>query len=326
MADQNHILRDKDGFRIPGRAMEAAEQSMPGDRYRPPRDRPTMRSRGGRWLLAVLVLVGLGLGLGNAAARAWIGNAIAETYVLGAQKHLDRGDVRGAVSSLDSAIYFAAAGSAMERRLRLYRAELQVQSGEAEAAEQDLSALIAEIEGKTTPDASEQDVLRSALGTRGTALSRLRRMKEAAASVDRMAELSGDEPMALNNSAWFRAVGEFELDRALADATRAVEMTNRREATYLDTLGYLQHKHGDQAEAVKTLSEAIELERERLLQLGSRQRRRRGDVFEMQRRQESLAVYLHHRALAHRAGGDEASAARDEAAATEHGYRPELEY
>jgi membrane associated rhomboid family serine protease len=77
----------------------------------------------------------------------------------------------------------------------------------------------------------------------------------------RMAELPGISPLVLNNRAWTIAVDPDSspelLSAALLMAERAVDETDREEATVLDTLAEIQFQLGRDAEAVATIEEAI---------------------------------------------------------------------
>jgi membrane associated rhomboid family serine protease len=80
----------------------------------------------------------------------------------------------------------------------------------------------------------------------------------------RIAELPGISPQELNNQAWFVAIDEEstpeQLAVALSLAERAVDETDRRDATILDTLAELQFLTGEPEAAVATIEEAIALD------------------------------------------------------------------
>jgi tetratricopeptide (TPR) repeat protein len=77
----------------------------------------------------------------------------------------------------------------------------------------------------------------------------------------RIAELPDASPEELNNRAWFAAtdpeVSEEMLSAALMMAERAVDETQREDATILDTLAEVHFVMGRESEALATIEEAI---------------------------------------------------------------------
>lgn len=65
-----------------------------------------------------------------------------------------------------------------------------------------------------------------------------------------------DNPLYLNNYAWFASLAEKELERALEAARRAVQAEPRNGA-YLDTLGWVLYQLGNYQDAQKYLEEAV---------------------------------------------------------------------
>ncbi len=93
---------------------------------------------------------------------------------------------------------------------------------------------------------------------------------------ERLLQAEGVHPMFLNNAAW-KLVTESEpeeetLDLALRLATRAVALTERREPTILDTLAEIHFVGGRNAEALRTIDEAISLKPEESYYLEQKRR------------------------------------------------------
>ncbi len=87
-------------------------------------------------------------------------------------------------------------------------------------------------------------------------------MKQAYAAYDRSLALQPDNAPTLNNYAYFLALEGRDLDRALAMAARATELTEGNNATYLDTHAWVLFRMGRAAEAKKLQQQAIVLDRQ----------------------------------------------------------------
>lgn len=86
----------------------------------------------------------------------------------------------------------------------------------------------------------------------------LGRLKQARAAFERAVELDPDFPDAANALAFAHAIFGTKLKKAESLVRGALEAAPERAPTYLDTLGFILHRQGRDAEAVKVLKEAIE--------------------------------------------------------------------
>ncbi len=100
--------------------------------------------------------------------------------------------------------------------------------------------------------------------TRSEIYQRLGRHKEAIRDQDRIVEIyraSTNLPLdnALNNRAYYRALGEIELDEGLEDVQQAIQIVGDERASFLDTRGYLHYLLGNLDSAEIDLVRATEL-------------------------------------------------------------------
>jgi tetratricopeptide (TPR) repeat protein len=79
---------------------------------------------------------------------------------------------------------------------------------------------------------------------------------EAAAAYERVLQLDSSRGQALNNLAYIKAEQGTDLDRAVALSQRAVQGSPKN-ASYLDTLGYVYYKHGLIREALDVLEPLV---------------------------------------------------------------------
>ena len=83
-------------------------------------------------------------------------------------------------------------------------------------------------------------------------------------------------PLALNNAAWLLATAEDpdpeELDAALLLAERAVQESQRRDPSILDTLAEVHFQRGERSQAVEVIEEAIRIDPREAYYLGQRDR------------------------------------------------------
>ena len=84
-------------------------------------------------------------------------------------------------------------------------------------------------------------------------------MKSCYDAYERSLRYHGDNALVLNNYAYFLSIDGVQLDRALAMAQRAVELTGNN-PTYLDTRAWVLFRSGRTAEAKKIMQQAIALD------------------------------------------------------------------
>lgn len=107
-------------------------------------------------------------------------------------------------------------------------------------------------------------VLKAAKKSGTTETSRVRAaarkaMKSCYDAYERSLRYHGDNALVLNNYAYFLSIDGVQLDRALAMAQRAVELTGNN-PTYLDTQAWVLFRSGRTAEAKKIMQQAIALD------------------------------------------------------------------
>ena len=84
-------------------------------------------------------------------------------------------------------------------------------------------------------------------------------MKECYKAYERSLAYSPDNPMVLNNYAYFLSLEERDLERALSMSSRAVALTDNN-PTFLDTHAWVLFKLGRTDEAKKVLQKAVALD------------------------------------------------------------------
>lgn len=89
-----------------------------------------------------------------------------------------------------------------------------------------------------------------------------RAMKRAYEAYDRSLALYADNAATLNNYAYFLSLEGRDLERALAMAERATELTEGNNATYLDTHAWVLFRMGRTAEAKKLQQQAVVIDRQ----------------------------------------------------------------
>ncbi|MEG2060511.1 MAG: tetratricopeptide repeat protein [Alistipes sp.] len=109
------------------------------------------------------------------------------------------------------------------------------------------------------PDWEERLVLQT--GTAGSKASYRKWMKQCYAAYDRSLRYDKDNPLVLNNYAYFLSLEERELEKALTMSGLALALTDNN-STYLDTQGWILFKLGRFAEAKKITQQALALDRQ----------------------------------------------------------------
>ena len=129
---------------------------------------------------------------------------------------------------------------------------------------------------------------------------------------------------ALNNRAYFRALGKIDLDPALEDIQEAIVLWKQYYSTespsYLDTRGYIEYLLGEIAAAETDLTRAIELAEKEHTLITHRFSEHEETITQMN---HHLAVICHHRGLVHQARGETELAEDYLQRADDLGYNPE---
>jgi len=257
-------------------------------------------------------------------ARWWHGQADA---------HAKAGDFKQAVADLDQAIAMAPSN------LNYYteRAKFRLEARDFAGSLADFEHII-----KANPGYADAYAYRSRVAQRQG------RYADAVPDLTKALELStATEPEPWNNRAYGRALAKVELPEALTDVERALKLlklhapkvpdsnanaellrTDHRlkEASYLDTRGYVHHLLGNQEQALEDLNRAIELHKDcrkvfvaaaEKAELSAPQLEDLGKEFD-----QVDAVMLHHRGLVQQALGHEKEADADLQWSEELGYNP----
>lgn len=138
---------------------------------------------------------------------------------------------------------------------------------------------------------------------KATILSQLGRLEDSIAEYTRVIEIDPQDAMSYNNRAYHRALARVELDEALADVEKALEIAGDVSA-YVDTRGYLYYLFGRHKEALADFNKV----------LGD------PDATRAMQEEEFGEIYFH-RALVLRKLGEEAKAERDFALARKLGFK-----
>lgn len=153
-------------------------------------------------------------------------------------------------------------------------------------------------------------------------------------SVDIVTELLGkgigQRAMQLNNRAYSRALGDFELEGALADIDEAISLTENPNSSYIDTRAYVLYRLKKYPEALKEINLAIEMTERAYRKIGGgidlfhpQRRNGRFPVEQLERVKENLAVMYHHRGEIYQEQGKTDEATKDFAIADQFGFDPE---
>ena len=286
---------DDQGFPVP------ADET--GDRL-PPRTSWTKSPRFRIGLIVVAVLGLLALFFGD--------NLVAHSFIVSANGKIHQGDLVGALEDIEKANEWLPD----EPYLILGRAELRLRANQLEESLADYNWLLE----KDDPE-PELYTMRSIVH------QRMKNFDLALADCDKFGELVPQRrDIALKQRAYYRALAEKDLDKALKDIEEAISLLGDSEASYLDTRGYVLHLLGNHEQALVDLDQAIELSVDRHRQLNQDSVSANppaGTGLNIKISRETLAVLYHHRGQIHRALGNEADATRDLSRGDEMGYDPE---
>lgn len=142
--------------------------------------------------------------------------------------------------------------------------------------------------------------------------------KAVAAATEALAKGHGERAVLLNDRAYARAVGEFELDEALIDIDEAIKLLKQDNYSFIDTRAYILFRRKQYDEALKEMDRAIPLAETAYAAAAARSAFRN-----LQSLQESLAVMYHHRGEIYEKQNKPKEAKRDFEAAARFGFDPE---
>lgn len=114
---------------------------------------------------------------------------------------------------------------------------------------------------------ANNDTLRSSLwGAIGDVEHQRKAMKRCYKAYNKALKLNADNSMVLNNYAYFLALDNRQLERALTMVSRALALSQNN-ATYLDTKAWVLYKLGRYDEAKKYMQQALSLDRQQSAEL-----------------------------------------------------------
>ncbi|HEY5315768.1 MAG TPA: tetratricopeptide repeat protein [Pirellulales bacterium] len=293
---------DQHGFPIPPGFDEQPDA--------PPR--PRSASRKGRWvILALLAAVIASLVIESplsTTGRHWA----AGWFVSRAAGKADRGDLPGAISEMDWAIWCLPGVP----KLYEFRGAWRLQAKDFEGSLADYSRAI-ELNPKE---------VRPYQG-RSLVLQRMGKTHEAIKDLNQVIKLSDPHnPVPLNDRAYFRAVAGIELKEGLADIEQAIKLADKDNFNFIDTRGWIRFRMGDLPGALEDLNRAIALgekDRQRELDFLAGHQQQRWFVERSEREWErNLAVMYHHRGEIYQKLGKSRQASADLARGDKLGYNP----
>jgi len=268
--------------------------------------------RGPRWTRWLVILATLGLVLGP-LLYAWFPKEISRWYVASAIETYRDGDQKGATADLDQALRWDSENSSAYR----LRAAWRFDDGDYVGTLEDCNRAV-----ELSPDDSRTYMQRS------LALHHLGRHQEAIEDCKKLVKLhrrdsSYNRANMLNQLAYARALGNTELDEALEDVEKALELVGDN-APMLDTRGFIRYLQGDMESAKRDMDAAVEGIEAELRQARDPIRSIDQREFERQLKavRQSVAVVHYHRALVNDKVGQTDQAEQDRQRVRELGYEP----
>ncbi|MCE9607758.1 MAG: hypothetical protein K8U03_22955 [Planctomycetia bacterium] len=154
--------------------------------------------------------------------------------------------------------------------------------------------------------------------------------KAAAAATESLAKGFGERAILLNDRAYARALGDFELDEALVDIDEALRLSTNDNSSLIDTRGYVLFRQKKYPAAIDDLNRAIGLTEKihKELEAAIAGRVLRGKLSkdygaQIKSIEQNLAVMYHHRGEVYEKQGKADEAKRDFATADQFGFNPE---
>lgn len=269
-----------------------------------------------RFVLRMAIVAGLVVALWNHFdLGATVRNGIGRHFAENALRLYDRKDFPGALAEADKAVSW----SPTDTQLRLIRSEMRRLNKDFQGCLSD-----AEEVARIKPD----DVYAAEICRQMYHVLHDHR-KAAEAASEALKKGIGTRAVVLNDRAYARAVGDFELDEALTDIDEAIRLSTNDNASFIDTRAYVLFRKKQYAEALKELDRAIMLTEqahkqiEDLVGRGNRGRREElVEVSKLQSIEHNLAVMYHHRGEIYEKQGKPREAKRDFDAAQELGFNP----
>jgi len=300
---------DRFGFPVP----HSFDVDRPSSDGEPPKSTVGPRIR---FVLRMAIVAALVVSLWNHFdLSAKVRNGIGRHFAENALRLYDRKDFPGALAEAERAVGW----SPTDIRLLLIRSEMR-------RLNKDYRGCLADAEevARLKPNDVYAEQIRRQMYH---VLHEHRKAVDAA--TDSLAKGIGTRAVLLNDRAYARAIGDFELDEALADIDEALKLTSNDNASFVDTKAYVLFRKKQYGEALKELNRAIQFteDEHKLFEdpIGRGNRRRRNDLVELSNLksiEHNLAVMYHHRGEIYEKQGKPTEAKRDFDAAEELGFNP----
>jgi tetratricopeptide (TPR) repeat protein len=268
---------------------------------------------GPRWTTPLITLSIAALVLGPVLWK-WVPREIARWHVAVAMEKHSAGDAEQAIARLDKALEWDAESDWIYRQ----RGDWHVEAGRYEAAIEDYSRAVG-LAPEDPRNYMQRSVARQHLGQHDRSIEdwqQIEKLLEAGTAQHRA--------IAWNGLAYARALGNTDLDQALEDVNRALDIFGPDPAM-LDTRGFIQFLRGELDAARQDLEqavEAIELQHAALTR-----QRSYSDYQEHQQRLKqhahSVAVLRYHRALVYEKLGKRELAEQDLRRVRQLGHEPD---
>lgn len=269
-------------------------------------------ARRSKWTRRLVILGTLALVLGP-LLYAWFPTEVSRWYQASAIEKYLSGDQKGASEALDQALRWDP-GNPSAHRLR---ASWRLDDGDYLGALEDCNHAL---------ELSEAD--RRTYRQRSLALQHLGRHQEAIEDLKKVAELlqygsTARRATVLNDLAYARALGNTELDEALADVKKAMETVGEN-AAMLDTRGFIYYRLDDLEPAKRDMDAAVKGIEKDLREAQNPNRVVDQRDFEQRLKvvRHSEAVMRYHRALVYDKIGDTDEAEKDRKRVRDLGYEP----
>ncbi len=268
--------------------------------------------RRSKWTMRLVILGTLALVLGP-LLYAWFPKEISRWYEASAIENYSNGNHEEATADLNKALEWDPENPSAYRQ----RAEWRLDDRDYAGALEDCNHAL-EVAAKDT----------RTLLQRSLALQHLGRHAEAIEDWKKLAELHGHSTAAnrttvLNGLAYARALGNIELDEALADVEKALEIEGDN-AAMLDTRGFIYYRRKDMKSAKRDMDAAVKGLDTDLQE--ARNPQRAVDQRDFKRRlklaNHNEAVIRYHRALVNDKVGEPEQAEQDRQRVRDLGYEP----
>lgn len=268
--------------------------------------------RKSKWTRRLVILGTLALVLGPLLC-AWFPKEISRWYEASAIENYDAGDLEGATEDLDRALDWDPENPSAYRQ----RAEWRLDDGDYAGALEDCNHAL-EVSADDTRTLLQRSLAHQHLGQHAEAIEDWKKLAELHENSS-----AANRATVLNGLAYARALGNTELNEALADVEKALEIEGDN-AAMLDTRGFIHYLRNDMKSAKRDMDASVEGLDADLQE--ARDPHRAVNQREFQRRlklaNHNEAVIRYHRALVNDKVGETEQAEQDRQRVRDLGYEP----